>query len=326
MKRKTPKRTLLVTGGAGFIGSNYLNKYVPLHPEYLFVNVDSLTTISNLKNVTVSGALNYHFHKVDIRNLPKLEKVFVSYRPYGIIHFAAESHVDVSIENPALFIETNVIGTHNLLMLARKYGIKRFHQISTDEVYGSLGTKDPPFTAHSPIAPNSPYSASKAAADQLVRAYNRTYGLNTVVSRCSNNYGPHQDLSKVIPKFITNLLHGKKVPLYASGENVRDWLYVEDHVDAIDLLFHKGESGRIYNIGGGEEISNIKLTRRLLTLTGRDKRFIQKVADRPGHDFRYAIDHTELFDELGWQPKYSFTEGMQKTLDFFKQRLSKNPR
>lgn len=319
-----PKQTLLVTGGAGFIGSNYLNKYVTAHPDTLFVNIDALTYAGNLENITVAKEKNYRFHQVDIRDLPALEKIFASYHPTGVIHFAAESHVDMSIENPALFVETNVLGTHNLLLLSKKYGVRRFYQISTDEVYGSLGPTDPSFTASSPLAPNSPYSASKASADLLVRAYHRTFGLDAVISRCSNNYGPNQDLSKLIPKFITLLLAGKKVPLYAKGEQVRDWLYVEDHIDAIDLIFRKGKRGAIYTIGGGAEMTNRAIVQKILALTGCDESFIETVADRLGHDFRYSIDARELEQELGWKPSHSFTEGMQRTFDFYRERFSKN--
>ncbi|OHA07820.1 MAG: dTDP-glucose 4,6-dehydratase [Candidatus Sungbacteria bacterium RIFCSPLOWO2_01_FULL_54_21] len=317
---KKHNEQILVTGGAGFIGSNYLNAFVPRYPEILFVNVDCLTYAGDPKNITVVGAPNYRFHKVDIRDQEALEKVFAEHAPTGVINFAAESHVDLSIENPSIFVETNIVGTHNLLVLARAHGVTRFHQISTDEVYGSLAKDAPPFTTHSPLAPNSPYSASKAAADLLVRSYHRTFGLNIVISRCSNNYGPHQDTSKIIPKFIANLLAGEKVPLYAKGENIRDWLYVEDHVEAVDLIFRKGTSGTVYNIGGGEELSNINLTRQLLALTGRDESFIQEVADRPGHDFRYASDSGELFRELEWKPRHSFADGIRTTFEWYRER------
>jgi len=317
---KKHNERILVTGGAGFIGSNYLNAFVPRRSETLFVNVDCLTYAGNLKNIAVAEASNYRFYKVDIRDCDALEKVFAEHAPTGVIHFAAESHVDISIENPSIFVETNIVGTHNLLAVSRAHGLKRFHQISTDEVYGSLGKDAPPFTTHSPIAPNSPYSASKAAADLLVHSYHRTFGLDTVISRSSNNYGPNQDSSKIIPKFIANLLAGEKVSLYAKGENIRDWLYVEDHVEAIDLIFRKGTSGAVYNIGGGEELSNIELTRQLLALTGRDESFIQEVADRPGHDFRYASDSGELFRELEWKPRHSFADGIRTTFEWYRER------
>lgn len=316
-------RKIIITGGAGFIGSNYLNKYVVRYSEYLFINIDCLTYAGNLDNIKVSGSQNYIFKKEDVRNLGSLEKIFTSFKPTDIIHFAAESHVDFSIKNPSLFIETNVNGTNNLLFLSKKYGINRFHQVSTDEVYGSLGSKDKPFTRNSPLKPNSPYSASKASADLLVRAYNKTFGLNTVITRCSNNYGPNQDASKLIPKFLSNLLAGKKVPLYSKGENIRDWIYVEDHIDAIDLVFHKGKAGEVYNIGGDCELTNMEIAERLLKLTGRDKSFIEPVADRLGHDFRYAIDNTEISAELSWKPKIDFNDGIKMTLKYYQDKLQK---
>ena len=314
------KKKILITGGVGFIGSNYLNKYVVKYPEYLFVNIDCLTYAANLDNINikVSGSPNYTFNKADIRNGASLEKIFRSYKPTDVIHFAAESHVDFSIKNPSLFIETNINGTNNLLLLSKKYKIDRFHQISTDEVYGSLGPKDKPFTRNSPLKPNSPYSASKASADLLVRAYNKTFGLNIVITRCSNNYGPRQDTSKLIPKFINNLLSGKKIPLYSKGENIRDWIYVEDHIDAIDLVFHKGKIGEIYNIGGDCELTNMDITEKILKLTGRDRSFIDLVADRPGHDFRYAINNAEINNELGWKPKINFSDGIKMTLEYYR--------
>lgn len=315
------KKKILVTGGAGFIGSNYLNKYVVKYLEYLFINIDYLTYAGNLDNIKVSGSQNYIFKKEDVRNLGSLEKIFTSFKPTDIIHFAAESHVDLSIENPSLFVETNVNGTNNLLLLSKKYKINRFHQISTDEVYGSLDQKDKPFTRNSPLKPNSPYSASKASADLLVRAYNKTFGLNTVITRCSNNYGPNQDTSKLIPKFLSNLLAGKKVPLYSKGENIRDWIYVEDHIDAIDLVFHKGKSGEVYNIGGDCEFTNMDIAERLLKLTGRDKSFIEPVTDRLGHDFRYAIDNTEISAELDWKPKIYFNNGIKMTLKYYRNKF-----
>ena len=312
------KKKILVTGGAGFIGSNYLNKYVAKYPDYFFINVDALTYAGNLDNIEVKKRNNYVFRKTDIRNLALLEKIFVYFKPTDVIHFAAESHVDLSIENPSLFVETNVNGTNNLLLLSKKYGVNRFHQISTDEVYGSLGPKDKPFTRNSPLKPNSPYSASKASADLLVRAYNKTFGLNIVITRCSNNYGPRQDTSKLIPKFINNLLSGKKIPLYSKGENIRDWIYVEDHIDAIDLVFHKGKIGEIYNIGGDCELTNMDITEKILKLTGRDRSFIDLVADRPGHDFRYAINNAEINNELGWKPKINFSDGIKMTLEYYR--------
>lgn len=313
------KNIVFVTGGAGFIGSNYLNTHVPIYPERLFVNIDCLTYAGKHTNITVQDKENYVFHEVDIRNQSALKELFETYKPFGVIHFAAESHVDGSIKNPSVFIETNVVGTHNLLMLAREYGVKRFHQISTDEVYGALSAGDASFTEDSPIAPRNPYSASKAAADLMVRAYHETFGLNTVITRSGNNYGPNQDTSKVIPSFITKLLRGEQVPLYGKGEQIREWIYVQDCVEAIHQVFERGRNGEIYNIGSQEELSNIELTRRLLTLTGQDESFIAPVADRLGHDFRYSLDTSKIRQELGWTSKVSFEEGLQKTLKYYTQ-------
>ncbi len=314
-------KTLLITGGAGFIGSNYLNKFVPQYPDYTFVNIDALTYAGNLKNIRVSDALNYIFEKADIRDRDALEEIFKKYSPAGIIHFAAESHVDFSIMNPDLFVETNVNGTHNLLLLAKKYGVGRFLQVSTDEVYGALDANGSPFIEETPLAPNSPYSASKAAAEFLARAYHKTFGLNAVTTRCSNNYGPNQDATKLIPLFITKLLAGEQVPLYGEGKNVRDWLYVEDHIDAIDLVFHKGAAGEIYNIGGNNEIENIEITKTLITLAGRDESAIKRVPDRLGHDFRYAINSSKIQKDLGWSPKKTFDEGVRETFEFYKSTM-----
>lgn len=316
MNHKEYKKKIIVTGGLGFIGSNFLNKFVIKYPEYFFINVDCMTYAANKKNICVSKKSNYTFERIDIRDLKSLEKVFKKYKPTDIIHFAAESHVDISIKNPAIFVETNVIGTHNLLMLSKKYFLNRYYQVSTDEVYGSLEKDNKPFRIDSSLAPNSPYSASKAAADMLVRAYSKTFDMNAVISRCSNNYGPNQDKTKLIPKFIFFLLSNKKVPLYAKGENIRDWIYVEDHIDAIDMIFHKGKSGSIYNIGGNCELSNMEIVKKLIAITKKDKSYIEYVSDRLGHDFRYAIDNSEIYKEFGWKPRYSFKEGIMKTFKY----------
>ncbi len=311
--------TIFVTGGAGFIGSTYLNICVRRYPEYHFVNIDALTYAANLKNITILKEPNYSFEKADIRDSKKLEALFKKYKPTDVIHFAAESHVDLSIKNPHVFVETNINGTHNLLHLAHVYKINRFHQISTDEVYGSLGPKDPSFTEKTTLAPNSPYSAAKAAADLLVRAYVKTYGINAVVTRCSNNFGPGQDKTKLIPRFISLLMANKKVPLYSKGENVRDWLYVEDHIEAIDVVFHKGIKGEVYNVGGfNSEKTNLEITNILLKAFKKDASLIEFVADRAGHDFRYSIDSSKIEKELGWMPKVSFEDGIAQTIDFYK--------
>jgi dTDP-glucose 4,6-dehydratase len=311
-------KVILITGGAGFIGSNYLNAIVPRYPNYRFVNIDALTYAADLSNITVSDALNYVFTQTDIRDMGALENIWTDYSPTDIIHFAAESHVDNSITGPRVFIETNILGTHNLLELARTHGIKRFHHISTDEVYGSLDFDATPTDEDSPLLPNSPYSASKAAADLLVRSYNKTFGLDTVTTRASNNYGPHQHKEKLVPLFINNLLSGKKVPLYGTGKNVRDWIYVGDHVEGIDVVFHKGKGGEIYNLGGGNEFENIDITKKLLTLTGRDESAIEYITDRLGHDLRYGLDCVKAERELGWKPLKSLEEGLKETVEFYK--------
>jgi glucose-1-phosphate thymidylyltransferase len=309
-------KKILVTGGCGFIGSNFLNKYVPLFPNINFVNVDVMTYAANKDNVHVANCKNYKFYKTDIRNIDELDSIFKDNNIDAVIHFAAESHVDLSITNPSLFVEVNVNGTANLLELSKKYSIKRFHHVSTDEVYGEL-TNEGYFTETTPLAPNSPYSATKASSDMIVRSYNKTYGLNCVITRCSNNYGPNQDLTKLIPKFITNLEAGKKVPVYATGSNVRDWLYVEDHCDAIWTVFNKARNGEVYNIGGNNEKTNMEITNKLLELTGRDDSSIEYVTDRLGHDFRYAIDASKIKNDLGWEPKYTFDVGIKKTFEFY---------
>ena len=307
-------KSILITGGAGFIGSNYLNTFVPHYKDIHFVNVDALTYAGKLSNITISDLPNYSFEQVDIRAFTELEKVFATYTPEGVIHFAAESHVDKSIANPDEFIQTNVSGTNNLLRLAVQHKVERFHQISTDEVYGSLQLGDEAFTETHPLAPNNPYSASKAAADLLVRSYHKTFGLNTVITRCSNNFGPYQDDTKLIPLFIKKLKAGETVPLYGDGSNMRDWLHVSDHVRAVDVVFNNGKAGEIYNVGGTHELSNLELVHKLLTLTGRDETAIVHVPDRLGHDFRYAINATKITTQLGWKPTVTFDEGIQELL------------
>ncbi len=318
MANKGEFKTILVTGGAGFIGSNYLNKFVPLNPDTLFVNIDALTYAGDLANVEVSEAKNYSFEKADIRDKTRLEEIFAKYKPDGVIHFAAESHVDNSIKDPGVFVETNVDGTHNLLSLSKEHGVKRFHYVSTDEVYGSLSHEDPAWTESSLLLPRSPYSASKAGGEMLARAYNVTFGLDVTISRCSNNYGPRQDKTKLIPLFISKLLAGEKVPVYGKGENIRDWLYVEDHCDAIHKIFTERKSGDLYNIGGGHEVSNMEITKTLIELTGASESQIDFVPDRPGHDFRYSLDISKIQHDLSWSPKVSFSEGIAKTIEFYK--------
>lgn len=304
------REVLFVTGGAGFIGSNYLNAFVSRYPETLFVNLDALTYAGRLTNVTVSKLPNYQFRHVDITDAVALGALFAEFQPTGVIHFAAESNVDKSIENSDAFITTNVLGTNNLLRLARAHGVARFHYISTDEVYGSLAIDDPAFTEATPLTPNNPYSASKAAGDLLVRSYHKTYGLDAVITRCSNNYGPNQDNTKLIPRFIQKLCAGETVPLYGEGLQRRDWLHVSDHVSAVDAVFRRGQAGEVYNVGAAHDISNLEVARILIALTGRDESAITYVPDRLGHDFRYALDSSKIREQLDWQPTIDFKEGL----------------
>ncbi|MCB0527934.1 MAG: dTDP-glucose 4,6-dehydratase, partial [Saprospiraceae bacterium] len=309
------EKTILVTGGAGFIGSHVVRLLVRKYPDYHIVNLDALTYAGNLENLRdVDQAPNYTFEKADIRDMGQLQAVFSRYHPDGIIHLAAESHVDRSINNPAAFVETNVLGTVNLLNAARQVWKdaqegKRFYHISTDEVYGSLGDEGF-FTEETPYDPRSPYSASKAASDHFVRAYFHTYGLPVLLSNCSNNYGPYHFPEKLIPLMINNIREGKSLPVYGDGQYTRDWLWVEDHAAAIDLIFHKGRIGETYNIGGNNEWKNIDLVEKLCDImdellgrpAGSSRELITFVKDRPGHDRRYAIDAGKLKDELGWEP------------------------
>ncbi len=323
----TFRRQVIVTGGAGFIGSNLLLHLVPKYPDYLFVNVDCLTYAGNLNNLTaIESAPNYRFARVNICDYDALKQLFEVYDIDSVIHLAAETHVDRSITGPAAFIQTNILGTFNLLELARAKHADgkafRFHHVSTDEVYGSLGETGY-FTEDTPYKPNSPYSASKAAGDHLVRAYHQTYGLDVVTTNCSNNYGPYQFPEKLIPLMIRNALAGMSLPVYGDGGNVRDWLYVGDHCQAIDLVFHQGKPGRTYNIGGHNEITNIELVRLLCrTLDemvggGPREELITFVKDRPGHDRRYAIDASRISDELGWTPEHTFESGLRDTIRWY---------
>lgn len=311
------KKTIMVTGGAGFIGSNFLNYMVPKYPEYTFVNLDALTYAGNLENIKVTNAGNYLFEHTDIRDADATKEVYQKHSPTDVIHFAAESHVDNSIESPRVFIETNVLGTEILLELARECNINRFHYVSTDEVYGSLSPNSPSSVENDSLHPNSPYSASKAAGELLVRAYHETYGLNTIITRASNNYGPNQHREKLIPLFIENISAGKKVPLYGSGKNIRNWIYVEDHVEGLDRAFHNGANGEIYNLGGTTEIENIALTKKILEMLGEDEHLVEYVPDRPGHDFRYSLDSTKAARDLAWTPKTTFEEGLTKTVSHY---------
>lgn len=308
-------KTLLVTGGAGFIGSCFVRHILKKYPDYKIINLDILTYAGNLENLDdVKTNPNYQFVHGNICD-KKLVRELVS-KVDWVVNFAAESHVDRSITGPEIFIETNVQGTLNLLQACKEIGVDRYLQVSTDEVYGSLGPTGY-FYETTPIQPNSPYSASKAGADLLVRAYFETYGLPVLITRCSNNYGPYQYPEKLIPFFISQLLKGEKVPVYGDGLNVRDWLYVYDHCEAIDTVLHKGSVGEVYNIGGHNEKTNMEITRLILEAMGKDENSIRYVEDRLGHDKRYAIDNTKIQTELGWQPSLTFEEGIKLTIDWY---------
>ncbi len=333
-------KSILVTGGAGFIGSNFVPYMAAKYPQYKIINLDKLTYAGNLNNLKeCEKAANYVFVQGDICDRALVEKLFDEHDIRGVVHFAAESHVDNSITGPQAFIETNVLGTFTLLDVARKYWMEaphqvkagyedcRFHHISTDEVYGALGETGY-FTEKTPYDPSSPYSSSKASSDMIVRAYHRTYGMNVTVSNCSNNYGPKQHPEKLIPKIISNALSGKNIPIYGDGKNVRDWLYVLDHCKAIDLIFHNGKSGETYNIGGHNEKNNLEIVEAICGILDKErpqangksyKELVVFVKDRPGHDRRYAIDASKLTSELGWKADENFASGIVKTVEWYLQ-------
>jgi len=308
---------LLITGGAGFIGSNFIHYWLEKYPDDKIVNLDALTYAGNAENLAdIAGNKNYKFVKGDI-----CDRVLVNDLVKGvdiIVNFAAETHVDRSIAGSEDFIRTNVEGTRVLLDAAKNNGNIRFHHISTDEVFGSLGAKSPKFNEKTPYDPRSPYSASKAASDHLVRAYFHTHKLPITISNCSNNYGPYQFAEKIIPLFITNLLTGKKVPVYGQGKNIRDWIHVNDHNRGVEEIIKKGKIGETYCLGGNNEITNLELTKKILDLMDRSEEWIEYVADRPGHDLRYAIDFSKAKKELGWEPKINFYEGLKETIDWYK--------
>lgn len=311
---------MIVTGGAGFIGSNFIFYMMKAHPDYRIICLDKLTYAGNFSTLaSVMNQPNFRFVKADICDRKAVYKLFEEENPDVIVNFAAESHVDRSIENPAIFLETNIMGTAVLMDACRKYGIQRYHQVSTDEVYGDLPLDRPDlfFTETTPIHTSSPYSGSKASADLLVLAYYRTYGLPVTISRCSNNYGPYHFPEKLIPLMIINALHDKPLPVYGDGLNVRDWLYVEDHCRAIDLILQKGRVGEVYNVGGHNEMRNIDIVKLICKELGKPESLIHHVTDRKGHDRRYAIDPTKIHEELGWLPETKFADGIKKTIQWY---------
>lgn len=309
-------KKVLITGGAGFIGSSFVQYMLAKYDEYKVVNLDALTYCGNLENLKdIEHHPNYTFIKGSVTDRDLVDRI-VSEGVNYIVNFAAESHVDRSIENPGIFVETNIMGTQVLLDAAKKYKVEKYHQVSTDEVYGALGPTGM-FTEVTPLAPNSPYSASKASADLLVRAYHKTFGLPVNITRCSNNYGPYQFPEKLIPLMIANALEDKELPVYGDGMQIRDWLHVKDHCSAIDTVLHKGKVGEVYNVGGNNEKANIEIVKLILDKLGKLESLINYVKDRPGHDRRYAIDNTKITSELGWEPEYTFERGMEETIRWY---------
>ncbi|SNU06245.1 dTDP-glucose 4,6-dehydratase [Lachnospiraceae bacterium] len=311
---------IIVTGGAGFIGGNFIHYYLKAHPDDRVVCIDKLTYAGNLSTLApVMNNPRFRFVKLDICDRNGVFNLFEEEKPDVVINFAAESHVDRSIENPGIFLQTNIIGTSNMMDACRTFGNVRYHQVSTDEVYGDLPLDrlDLFFTEETPIHTSSPYSSSKAGADLLVLAYHRTYDLPVTISRCSNNYGPYHFPEKLIPLMITNCLNDRPLPVYGEGLNVRDWLYVEDHCKAIDLIFHKGRIGEVYNVGGHNEMKNIDIVKLIIKELGKDESLITYVTDRKGHDLRYAIDPTKIHNELGWLPETMFADGIKKTIKWY---------
>jgi len=310
-------KNILITGGAGFIGSNFVRWMLNKHPEYTIVNFDKLTYAGNLENLTeVERNPRYRFEQGDICDAAKVDSVMKKHSIDTIVHFAAESHVDRSILGAAVFVQTNVLGTQVLLDAAKKYGVQKFLQVSTDEVYGSLGESGK-FTEATPLHPNSPYSASKTGADLLALSYEHTFQLPVVITRCSNNYGQYQFPEKLIPLMLINALNDKPLPVYGKGTNVRDWLHVDDHCAALDVVLHRGKVGEVYNVGGNNEWKNIDIVKLLLKIIGKPESLITYVTDRLGHDLRYAIDSTKIQSELGWAPRYTFEAGIRETIEWY---------
>lgn len=312
-------KNILITGGAGFIGSNFIYYMQKKHPDYRLVCLDSLTYAGNLFNLDGAKGKNFRFVLGDITDINTVNSLFEEEGFDVVVNFAAESHVDRSIENPTVFLKTNILGTQALLEASKKYGVSRFHQVSTDEVYGDLPLDRPElfFTEDTPIHTSSPYSASKASADLLVMAYYRTFGMPVSISRCSNNYGPYQFPEKLIPLMISNAVANKPLPVYGEGLNVRDWLYVDDHCKAIDMIIENGRVGEVYNVGGHNERANIDVVKTIVKSVGKDESLITYVKDRPGHDMRYAIDPTKIKNELGWLPETSFEVGIEQTIKWY---------
>jgi len=323
------KKKILITGESGFIGSHLINFFINTYPHYDIHGLDSLTYAANRAYTKqLEDYSNYFFHKIDICNREDIASLFIKFKFTDVIHLAAESHVDNSIENPLLFVNTNIVGTLNLLDAFKEHSSGRFHHISTDEVYGDLNLDDPAFHEDSPYNPSSPYSASKASSDHLVRSYNRTYGLDIVVTNCSNNYGPHQHFEKFIPTIINSIIADKIIPIYGDGKNIRDWLYVKDHVRALDVIFHKGKLGETYNIGADNQVSNLNLVDLLCQICvekkihTNPKKLISFILDRPGHDQRYAIDCEKLKRDLHWSPEYDFHQALSMTVDWYLDKFS----
>tara|TARA_B100001142_G_scaffold330398_1_gene399265 strand:- start:15176 stop:16162 length:987 start_codon:yes stop_codon:yes gene_type:complete len=323
-------KRILITGESGFIGSHLINYFVSKYPDYQIHGLDILTYASDRTHTKIlEKNKNYFFHQIDIFNRKEIINLFAQYSFTDVIHLAAESHVDNSINNPLLFANTNIIGTLNILDAFKTYSVGRFHHVSTDEVYGDLNFSDLAFTENSPYNPSSPYSASKAASDHLVRSYHRTYGIDAIITNCSNNYGPHQHIEKFIPTVLASIYNNQKIPIYGSGSNIRDWLYVLDHVLALDLIFHKSSPGKTYNIGADNEISNLNLVEIICDLCLEKKihpnprKLISFVSDRLGHDRRYAIESQLLRSELNWMPIYNFNNAISETIDWYIKKFSK---